>query len=147
MARLILLATLLATGSAVGCSQGTISTVSVTGVVRLEGEPVPNVEVAFISSESPMAFGITDAEGKYSLATRRYGEGVAPGEYTVKIRNIEGKTQPASEVPLAYDQRGVEKVTVSREEPSSTFDFDLSKNPGKSDLKPEEDAELAAAEP
>ncbi|MBA2113554.1 carboxypeptidase-like regulatory domain-containing protein [Bremerella alba] len=129
MTRLIVIATIVASSLTVGCSRQQITRVTVSGVVRLEGQPVPNVEVAFTSQSNPMAFGITDAEGKYLLATRRYGEGVAPGDYTVKIRNIKGST-----VPKTYDQRGVETITVSREEANS-FDFDLSKNPGKSKLK------------
>ncbi|TWT34383.1 hypothetical protein [Blastopirellula retiformator] len=117
-----------------GCSSyaSQIETIAVQGIVQMEGKPVENVEVAFLSEDLPMAFGITDAEGKYELATRRYGKGASPGDYTAKIymtdKTAIGGTGRKVRIPKVYSEKGVAAVTVDADS-GSQFDFDLVSKP------------------
>ncbi|RCS49371.1 carboxypeptidase regulatory-like domain-containing protein [Bremerella cremea] len=130
---LTLLAAALAT--TMGCFGPQLDKIPVTGVVKLEGQPLPNVEVTFVSDSNPLAFGITDENGAYTMATRRYGEGVAPGKYMVKILEIPAGANgnPGTKVkfPSVYSQKGVEVVTVAQDG-QTVFEFDLSSKPPKS---------------
>ncbi|EAQ79225.1 hypothetical protein [Blastopirellula marina] len=119
-----------------GCNpySNRVNTISVSGVVQLEGKPVENAEVAFISEEFPMAFGLTDVDGKYELSTRRYGKGASPGAYTVKIHmtmdTAEGGTHKKLVIPQVYSDKGVAAVTVNAAE-GTKFDFHLVSKPPK----------------
>ncbi|MCC9607969.1 hypothetical protein LOC68_02345 [Blastopirellula sp. JC732] len=119
-----------------GCNMysSQIETISVQGIVQLEGKPVENVEVAFQSDELPMAFGITDAEGKYELSTRRYGKGASPGNYTAKIfmtdKTSFGGSGKKVTIPKIYSEKGVAAVTVDAKE-GRQFDFNLVSKPSR----------------
>lgn len=119
-----------------GCNSysSQIETISVDGTVQLEGKPVENAEVTFISEELPMAFGMTDANGRYELSTRRYGKGASPGTYTAKIhmtdKTTEGGTSKRVTIPKVYGEKGVAAVTVSTSE-GRTFDFNLVSKPSR----------------
>ncbi|PQO44179.1 hypothetical protein [Blastopirellula marina] len=111
-----------------------IETISVDGVVQMEGKPIENAEVTFFSDNLPMAFGMTDAQGRYELSTRRYGKGATPGTYTAKIhmtdQTAEGGTGKRLTIPKVYSEKGVASVTVSHDE-GRTFDFNLVSKPSK----------------
>ncbi|MFO0903289.1 MAG: hypothetical protein U0939_09835 [Pirellulales bacterium] len=65
----------------VGCSDGTgVKTVRVSGVVKLDGQPLADAEVHFVGPKHA-GFGKTDAEGKFKLVT-----GAEPGENKVFFR-------------------------------------------------------------
>lgn len=76
----------------VGCGGPGIETVPVSGVVTLDGQPVPNVLVTFQpvargaaeSSSSPGSNGTTDSEGRYELKTPD-GSGAIVGEHIVTL--------------------------------------------------------------
>lgn len=110
--------------------------VTVSGVVTMDGTPVPFVEVAFESETKPSAFGITDEEGNYQLATRRYGAGALPGDYKIKIHSVEASANDGKgttmEIPEVYGTSGYESVTVDGNQGQSVFDIELSSKPPKS---------------
>jgi arylsulfatase A-like enzyme len=61
-------------------------TVPVDGTVMLDGKPVAGATVTFTPrGAGKMAVSKTDAGGEFTMATPRWGEGVAPGEYGVSI--------------------------------------------------------------
>lgn len=141
-----------ALANTIGCYGPQLDKLPVTGVIKLEGQPLPNVEVAFVSDSNPLAFGITDENGSYTMATRRYGEGVAPGKYMVKILEIPAGANgnPGTKVkfPSVYSQKGVEIVTVAQDG-QTVFEFDLSSKPPKSKSKRKDDldeTQIEAAE-
>lgn len=114
--------------------------VSVSGMVTMDGSPVPYVEVAFESETKPSAFGITDENGQYELATRRYGAGALPGEYKIKIHPVEASANDGNgtteEIPKVYGTSGYQSVTIHGDQGQSVFDIELSSKPPKSKAKP-----------
>lgn len=77
-----------------GCGSGKDKPVKVSGIVTLEGTPVPGALVTFISvSGGKMATGYTAEDGKFDLTTLTRGDGALPGIYkvTVSMSNSEEK--------------------------------------------------------
>ncbi len=61
----------------------------VTGTVTLDGAPVANAVVTFVSDSGGMACsGSTDTSGKYLLGCQ-YGAGAPAGAYSVQIKSRE----------------------------------------------------------
>ncbi len=71
--RLQLLSVFLAVGTLfLGCGGGAGDApdlVGATGTVLVNGKPLAGATVTFVIDKSPLAIGITDAEGKFSLST------------------------------------------------------------------------------
>lgn len=60
--------------------------VKVTGVVLMDGEPVPKASVGFVPDGSgKLASGFTDDNGRFVMFTDEEGDGVQPGKYKVTI--------------------------------------------------------------
>jgi hypothetical protein len=85
-------------------------TVPVTGIVTLNGTPVEGVTVTFIPASEgagESAVGVTDASGKYSLATRKKDDGAVVGKYKVTMAKYQGgapaAAADASKVHADYD--------------------------------------------
>ena len=57
----------------------------VSGVVTLDGSPLPQATVTFSRGEGRMAVGVTDEEGRYLLQYTHRQEGAEPGTHTVRI--------------------------------------------------------------
>ena len=82
----------------VGCGEKPASgTVPVTGLVMLDDKPVAGATVSFSpdAKGGRAAVGTTDASGRYTLTTKKPGDGAMPGAYTVMIT----KTAEAQRVP------------------------------------------------
>jgi hypothetical protein len=73
----------------VGCNArpaGRAATAPVMGVVRFDGEPVAGATVSFQAvGGGRSATGITDAQGRYQLATCARDDGAVPGSYRVIV--------------------------------------------------------------
>ena len=73
------------------CGGGAIKTEGVTGVVTLDGEPLPNATVYFTpaegSSGASQSVGTTNEAGEYKLQTLlgAADAGTTPGEYKVTV--------------------------------------------------------------
>ncbi len=106
-AKLGLLAVAVLSATTIGC--GSPRRVPVTGAITLDGKPVEGASVMFVPIEhGPAATGVTDAEGRYRLATINE-EGAAPGEYRVSVVKADYKGAPA-------DKGGVEDVKAFKSE-------------------------------
>lgn len=71
-----------------GCNDGP-PMVSVTGLVTLDGNPVPDAAVVFEPTQSgPIGAATTDSEGKFKLVTSTR-EGLIPGEYRASVTKYE----------------------------------------------------------
>jgi hypothetical protein len=57
----------------------------VSGVVRLDGEPLSGATVTFSRGEGRMSVGTTDAAGRYTLQYTSSVAGAEPGKHTVAI--------------------------------------------------------------
>lgn len=85
-----------------GCGEGSsgVATVSVTGVVTLNGQPLPGAAVSFSpkGGKGRAAVGATDIDGKFTLTTVTAGDGAVPGEYGVSVtKNAAAAAQPTSD--------------------------------------------------
>lgn len=125
----------------------------VSGVVTLDGEPVANATVAFLSKEGGRrAFGTTGADGAYELSTLSPGDGAVPGEHLVTISAVDivedEKTKKmtselgslASDLPLpppkkvwrlpqVYSEAETSGLKFTVERGSNQADFPLTKDP------------------
>lgn len=82
-----------------GCGDSHPDTVDVTGEVFHNGQPVDGANVVF-TSDGPIATGITDAQGKFTLRTFRDGDGAIAGMHRVTItKNISAPSTPEDPYP------------------------------------------------
>ncbi|HEX4592208.1 MAG TPA: carboxypeptidase-like regulatory domain-containing protein [Gemmataceae bacterium] len=64
--------------------------VPVHGVVRLKGKPVEGARVTFHNTEKGVsAYGVTDAEGRFTLTTFLPGDGAVPGREQITVTKAE----------------------------------------------------------
>jgi hypothetical protein len=66
-----------------GCSQS--DTIPVSGVVIFNGQPAANADVMFNPKTGRIATGVTDANGRFILATFKPNDGALPGDYVVTL--------------------------------------------------------------
>ncbi|MEI8381080.1 MAG: carboxypeptidase-like regulatory domain-containing protein [Planctomycetota bacterium] len=103
--RTVLLATVIA---ALGCGgSGLPETVSVTGTVTYQGNPVTDAQVVLNSTDpkGKPATGATDAQGKFTVQTyvspTAQAKGAIPGQYKVTVTKIEQSKQSSEEMMKA----------------------------------------------
>jgi hypothetical protein len=121
--------------SLAGCGQVlSPSTYQVDGqVVLANGQPLKGGKITFVpnSSEGTVlpASGSIGADGKFSLTTKKDGDGATAGDYRVRIEppaDLVGKNAPKPGFPTKYadvDSSGIE-VTI-RPEPNRLEPFRL----------------------
>lgn len=75
-----------------GCSQGPqadyskLGLVEVSGTVTLDGEPLPQAAIFFVNeADNTHSYGVTDAQGYYSMMLNNQKSGVIPGTKRVEI--------------------------------------------------------------
>lgn len=120
---------LLATGCGPKYSLGTVS-----GVVTLDGKPLPQATVTFSRGQGRMSVGTTDAEGRYQLQYTNSQRGAEPGSHTVRITSqidhISGEGDLASVegrkelLPPRYHDKT--ELTAEVKRGRNTIDFELS---------------------
>jgi len=76
--------------AAAGCGRPSYTMIPVTGSVAFEGRPLPGALVIFDGRAGPRGFATTDSEGRFTLATRRYGAGLPAGDYAVFVSAAAG---------------------------------------------------------
>jgi hypothetical protein len=124
----------------------------VTGVVKLNGQPVAGADIVFnLKDGSGSSFGRTDASGNYQLTTRKSNDGAPPGDYLVAIskadaapaadeatipqdspnynpfvgKGVATKPKPKSGIPSQYSDAKTSGLTARVLEEKNTIDFDL----------------------
>ena len=80
--------------------------VSLSGVVTLDGQPLPDATVVCQSPGRPLATARTDGDGEFNMETGTI-EGIKPGEYAVTVTAFQkskqtGKTIPKLSTPKRY---------------------------------------------
>lgn len=100
---------------------------SVEGTVTMEGQPLSNAEVMLDSIDGPRGFGVTDEQGKFTVATRQFGAGLPAGTYRVFIGGSDqtrlGGAGGPVEVATRYREKGVGSVKIGPG--SGPLKFDL----------------------
>ena len=114
-------------GSADGLGQ-------VTGVVKLDGKPLPEASVEFtpVSGKGMTSYGRTDSNGYYYIMASRSAKGAAVGTNKVKISTyevIDNSHSIPEKVPTKYNSASELQAEVKSG--SNTFDFDLSTSGGR----------------
>lgn len=82
--RMVILGSLLVLVSGCGGAPEGPTLYPVKGKVTLEGQPVPNATVMFQPSSGPVATGVTDANGEFTLKTGAQ-EGAVAGTHQVSV--------------------------------------------------------------
>lgn len=111
-----------------GCGGGSGDTPElgqVTGVVTLDGQPLPKANVEFAPASGRPSFGETDEDGRYSLEYLAGHAGAVVGSNTVKISTGGyGEAGPIPEkVPARYHAKSELKADVKPG--SNDLNFDL----------------------
>jgi hypothetical protein len=83
-----------------GCGPSTghlPATVPASGIVTLDGKPVPNAAVSFVAETGTYhATALTDATGRFQLRAFQEKEGAVPGPYKVEVnQTVIGGSQDA----------------------------------------------------
>ena len=102
--------------------------VPVSGRVMMDNKPLAHATVQFTPESKPggeigpLAFGTTDAEGRYTLKTVIKGkdfEGAVPGKHHVQIsvvdRTVGARAKNGNQVPPRYNRDSKVDFTVSAE--------------------------------
>ncbi|MHC2069172.1 carboxypeptidase-like regulatory domain-containing protein [Bremerella sp. T1] len=118
-----------------GCgSAGDPEVVRVSGTVTMDGQPLPNATVLFVSGTGRPSGAMTDEQGHYELNYTGDQKGARIGPNRVQITTAQGPTEtmdgkpiPAvrETVPARYNARTELEFTVT-EKGSNVADFELS---------------------
>lgn len=69
-----------------GCGRRGPEIVDVTGTVTRGGEPVANLEIHFVPDEGRPSWGLTDAQGHFTLNYSRDRDGAVVGRHRVFVK-------------------------------------------------------------
>jgi hypothetical protein len=105
----------------------------VSGVVTLDGQPLPEATVMFQPTEGRASIATTDSAGKYSLTYLDGVPGAKLGSHTVIMRTEipgeDGQPPIAKEkLPKKYHEQS--ELTAEVKPGSNTFNFDLQTQAG-----------------
>lgn len=104
----------------VGCG-GDDRVSAVTGTVTLDGEPIADATLTFMPKEGGRpGFGITDANGAFTLTTFAEGDGAAHGVHVVTITAVEEKVSEKAE-ELAEEFGSLSEVMQPRRAPKQIW--------------------------
>lgn len=97
----------------------------VSGVVTLDGAPLPNAAVKFLPPDSRMSIGITDDKGKYELRFNRKDMGAVIGKHRVEInfRGNDFAKGNRDQLPEKYNLKSELTATVNAEPNEIHFDL------------------------
>ena len=111
-----------------GCSQSTApQLIAVSGVVSLDGKPLPNATVMFQPESGRPSLATTDHSGRYQLLYTRSVPGAIPGKHIVNIRtraeDESGREVTKEFLPPRYHDQTELTADVSKE--NKVINFDL----------------------
>src|SRR5262249_10831811 len=97
-----LLCMLSLSGCGEAASGGTAKIVEAHGKITLQGAPLAGANVTFVPEKGPIALGVTDADGDFTLSTGAT-QGVAVGNCKVGISLAAASAGPTNALPSAPD--------------------------------------------
>ena len=74
---------------------------AVSGTVTLDGQPLADANVTFISENGPVSTAKTDAQGNYSLGTKGQNDGATVGNHKITVTKV-------SQIPESNDPTGLQ---------------------------------------
>src|SRR5687767_4524628 len=91
-------------GTLCGCDSKPYGLAPVSGIVTLDGAPVPGAQVSFQpqgggsqENPGPGSTGLCDSSGRYELTTIRQEPGAVPGPHAVRIYGPRGNVDTSSD--------------------------------------------------
>ena len=109
-----------------GCGRGDAPQLGqVTGVVTLDGQPLPEAQVEFLPASGRPSSAETGQDGRYRLRYSADFDGALVGPHTVKIHTaVDGRVDRQKElVPPRYHAQS--ELSAEVKSGSNTFNFDL----------------------
>ena len=100
---------------------------SVSGVVTLDGEPLPGVAVMFDPEGFRASRGFTDSSGGYELTYLRDIKGAVVGEHRVYVSVVPDGGAPVDSLPSIYNTKS--ELTAKVERGRNVFDWALESPP------------------
>ncbi len=100
----------------------------VTGIVTMDGAPLPKAAVRFQPTSGRASSATTDSEGRYELVYLRGEMGAIKGKHVVRISTADDENDPMGDqgsetVPAKYNKKSTLEATV--EDGPNTIDFKL----------------------
>jgi hypothetical protein len=92
----------------------------VSGMVVIDGEPVPNALVQVAPLGYPVAQGYTDEQGRFQLTTHEEHDGCPNGVHPVAVISFE-----QTDVPLEYQDLKTTPLTLKVDGPTSDVVLEL----------------------
>ena len=104
----------------IGCG-GDDRVSDVSGTVTLDGEPIADATLTFMPQDGGRpGFGITDANGAFTLTTFAEGDGAVHGAHSVTITAMEEKVSEKAE-ELAEEFGSLSEVMQRRRKPKQIW--------------------------
>jgi hypothetical protein len=118
-----------------GCGKKGPVFIPVSGVVTLDGKPLPRVAVWFEQGKGMNhGTGTSDESGRFEISTHKLGKGVTPGQHRVLVHAgmSESPSKTTWLAPKEYSTFDTSGLSVEVTPEQNTFTFDLSsKGPTK----------------
>ncbi len=118
---------LLAIGVATGCSEARPERVPISGVVLIDGQPMPDCYIQFVPSNGRASRGHTDSEGRFSLTCYEDQDGVLLGAQRVSVtafKEINGETIQWN-LPKKYMDHKTSNIRFEIDEPNDNLKIEL----------------------
>lgn len=111
-----------------GCGDGRPSRVPVSGVVLLDGRPLPKAAVRFYPPEGRSSQGRTDASGRFVLTCYEPDDGALVGTHQVVVAAIEeiNGTTIKWHAPKKYSEPHTSGLSAEIDGPRDDLKFELS---------------------
>lgn len=94
---------------------------TVTGIIKMDGQPLPKATVVFAPDNSRQSGGTTNEQGKYELMFNGQLKGAAIGKHKVRITT--GTAMEPQKIPANYNYQTVLSADVK--EGKNDINFDL----------------------
>lgn len=116
-----------------GCDSGP-KVVPVSGVVRIDGQPLPAGFVQVAPTNHRAATGKIDADGRFTLTTTIPNDGCAVGTHAVAVIGTEsmGPSRQKWHAPMKYTSADTSGLTITIDGPTENLVIDLTWDGGKS---------------
>lgn len=112
--------------TATGCGKPDVELGTVTGVVTMEGEPLPDAIVRFLpTAEGRTSQGTTDSAGRYKLEYSPRASGARVGPATVMIMTGDPGDASFRDETVAFEFNHESTLTVDVQPGKNVFDFDV----------------------
>lgn len=113
-----------------GCSrEGVPELAEVTGVITLDGHPVPNAVVFFAPEgrKGRTVLGVTGPKGEYSLQYAEGMPGASLGRHSVRISTAAADGSDREKIPSRFSLK--DSLFADVKAGTNTLDFDLESQP------------------